>query len=385
MRSVKASKSNSRAHQPSSSAPMKRRSPKNISNNNHKFTHFFFVLRNAKQFHQFTSHFISATVNIHPNLATISSTPVLCHHSQADFQFALCIDLANSNVSDSPELLSPKITISINDSDHKESIGAVSIQPSKPKTVVSNGHPIVYLVNHQDLPLKLFSSPKIGGFVNVTCAFGYLDQKQTIDSSLEFIEVSIQQLQKTSQEPEIEAWETDAIENGWVPPEKAAEIWQKIAREHGWRSPEDRNMVIHFDTIEIKKPTEPDNTDLISFSSDDENLPNNNQDSSYNQNDDQISSNTNDNKYEDNVEAFVNFALASKYTIQTDNVFDQNPRRHHFSQQFTIFEMQPEWQPTDSDTDLNQDLTNLLTASTNSNLYDLQKPNLSSPKNEKKK
>lgn len=385
MRASKVGRPNAKLHQPSSSAPIKRRSPKTNSSSS-KLTHFFFVLRNAKQFHQFTSHLISATVKIHQNFAPLSSKPVMCHRSQADFHFAFYVDLTNSNTIDNPELFSPKITISINDSDQKESVGTAIVPPIKSKAGFTSGHSIVYLLNHQDIPLKLFSSPKIGGYINVTCAFSSLDQMKNIESSLDFIEVSVQQLQKATQDPDPDVWEVDAIENGWVPPEKAAEIWQKIARDHGWRSPEDRNMVIQFDTIEDSKPSEPDNADLISFSSDDEIQQNSIQGLSFNQNDDAISNNSNENnKYNENVEAFVNFALASKYTINTNSVFDQNPKKHQLSKQFTIFEMQPEWQPTDSDTDLNQDLTNLITASTNTNLYDIQKPFLNSQRKEKKK
>lgn len=382
MKTSKASRSNAKIqHQSSSSAPMKRKTQ--------KLTHFFFVLRNAKQFHQFSSHLITASVKIHPNFNPISSNPIMCHRSQTDFQFAFCVDLTNSNTIENPELFSPKITISISDPDNKESVGTAIIPPIKSKSQFSSGNPIVYLINHQDTPVKLISSPKIGGFINVTCAFGLIDQKQTIEPSLNFIELTAQQLQKSDQEPDPEVWEADAIEKGWVPPEKAAEIWQRIAREHGWKSPEDRNMVLQFDTIEDSKPSEPDNTDLISFSSDndnDENLSNNIQNLNLNQNDDAISGNADENnKFNENVEDFVNFALASKYTIHTNNVFDQNPKIHQLSQQFTIFEMQPEWQPTDSDTDLNQDLTNLLTGSTNTNLYEIQKSNMNSPKGDKKK
>lgn len=385
MRSTKVGGSSSKAHQPSSSAPMKRKSPKSLSATP-KFTHFFFVLKNAKQLHQLTSHFISASVKIHSNFAELSSSPVLCHHSQADFQFAFFIDLTGSNVIDSPELFSPKITIYTNDSDRKVSVGTAVVPPIKSKSGLSNGRSIVYLVNHQDIPLKLLSSPKIGGYMNITCAFGSLDSRQAIEPSIDFIETSIQQLQRLPSEPSPDFWETDAIENGWVPPEKAQEIWQKIAREHGWRSPEDRNMVIQSNSVGDYKPSEPDNADLISFSSDDEEQVSSRLTLTGNQNDNQISSNYNENnKYEENVEAFVNFALASKYTIQTKNVFDQNPKRHQFSTKFSIFEMQPEWQPTDSDTDLNQDLTNLLTGSASNNLYEFQNENHKNQKNEMKK
>ncbi|OHT01286.1 hypothetical protein TRFO_31912 [Tritrichomonas foetus] len=355
MRASKASSTARRNLQPRNSSPSKKRSPKTPTNMP-KYTHFFFILKSAKQLHQLTSKFLSATVRVHPNLNPMSSIPVLCHHSQAEFNFAFAMDLSGSNVADSPELFSPKITISTSDPDHHESVASATVLQTKAKISHINGRSLMYLANHQDLPLKLLSSPKIGGYINVTCAFGSLEHQHVIEPSLDFIETSVKLLQRSTPEKYSDAWKSDAAENGWVPPEKAAEIWQKIALEHGWKAPEKPKMEITFSTIEDSSPTITDNTDLISFSSEEQDLKGDD----YLEEEDLNQSNE---KFEDNVEQFVNFALASKYSIQSESVFDQQPKTHDRSNRFTIFEMEPQWQPTDSDADLNRDLTRLLAES----------------------
>ena len=338
--------------QPRSTSPVKRKVPKTPMNLP-KFTHFFFVLKSAKQLHQLTSKFLTATIKLHPNLLPLSSVPVLCHHSQVDFNYAFSIDLSGSNVADSPELFSPKITISTTNFDKKQSVATAVVPLTKSKAAHVNGRYLMFLCNHQDVPLKLLSSPKIGGYINVTCAFGSLDHRRAVDQTVDFFETSIKQLQQSTPDAKSDTWKLDATENGWVPPEKAAEIWQRIAREHGWKPPVNKsNLSMHSESIEVSNSDMQDNIDLISFSSE---VPDLKEIESDNDDESVVSE-----KFTDKVEQFVNFALAAKYSISSENVFDQQPKKHDFSQQFTVFEMEPEWQCTDSDADLNRDLNKLL-------------------------
>lgn len=326
-----------------------------------KYTHLFFIIREIKQFTKFNSHMISATVSIHPDLATISTLPLLCRHNQVDFQFAFSINLSESDFSEKPEILTPKISIFSNDSDCKHKIATATISQTKSKPSFVNGQPILYLSNHQDIPLKLISSPKIGGFINVTFAFASIQHQQSIEPSIEFIETLWSKLQIEN------SWENEAIENSWVPPEKASEIWQKIAREHGWKSPDQTNI-----QLQIIKETEEtklnETADLMSFSSDDETEMNNSIESlgkkSLEQKD----------EFEGNVEDFVSFALASKYQIETSSVFDKKPKAHDFSKEFAIFDLKPDWQNSHDDENLENDIKTLLsTEPNNADITDYQK------------